>query len=150
MKEDKSQKDKIETLEKKIEELEDCWKRALADYKNLEKRVQEDKDSWKFFANERLIRRILPVVDNLERLKKHLDDKGLDLIIKDVVSGLKEFGVEEINSEHGEFDPMLMEALETVEGEKNKVIETVSKGYLLNNKLIRPAVVKVGNGQKEA
>ena len=150
MKEDKLQKDKIEILEKKIEELEDCWKRALADYKNLEKRVQEDKEDWKFFANERLIRRILPVIDNLERLKKHMADKGLDLIIKDVVSGLKEFGVEEINSEQEEFDPMIMEALETVEGEKNKVIETVSKGYLLNNKLLRPAVVKVGNGQKEA
>ncbi|KKS31243.1 nucleotide exchange factor GrpE [candidate division WWE3 bacterium RIFOXYB1_FULL_43_24] len=150
MKEDKSQKDKIETLEKKIEELEDCWKRALADYKNLEKRVEEDKESWKFFANERLIRRILPVLDNLERLKKHLDDKGVTLIIKDLSSGLKEFGVEEINSEHTEFDPMQMEALEIVQGEKNKVVETVSKGYLLNNKLIRPAVVKVGNGQKEA
>ena len=150
MKEDKLQKDKIETLEKKIEELEDCWKRALADYKNLEKRVEEDKDGWKFFANERLILRILPVIDNLERLKKHMDDKGLDLIIKDMVSSLKEFGVEEINSEKVEFDPMLMEALEIAEGEKNKVVETVSKGYLLNNKLIRPAVVKVGNGQKEA
>ena len=150
MKEDKLQKDKIEILEKKVEELEECWKRALADYKNLEKRVQEDKDSWKFFANEKLIRRILPVIDNLERLKKHLDDKGLDLIIRDMVSGLKEFGVGEINSEHAEFDPMLMEALEIVAGEKNKVVETVSKGYLLNNKLLRPAVVKVGNGQKEA
>ncbi|KKS36911.1 MAG: Protein GrpE [candidate division WWE3 bacterium GW2011_GWF1_42_14] len=139
MKEDKSQKDKIETLEKKIEELEDCWKRALADYKNLEKRVEEDKESWKFFANERLIRRILPVLDNLERLKKHLDDKGVTLIIKDLSY-----------SEHTEFDPMQMEALEIVQGEKNKVVETVSKGYLLNNKLIRPAVVKVGNGQKEA
>ncbi|KKS39784.1 MAG: hypothetical protein UV03_C0021G0011, partial [candidate division WWE3 bacterium GW2011_GWE1_42_16] len=53
-------------------------------------------------------------------------------------------------SEHTEFDPMQMEALEIVQGEKNKVVETVSKGYLLNNKLIRPAVVKVGNGQKEA
>ena len=150
MKKEKKQKDKIETLEKKIEELEDCWKRALADYKNLEKRVEEDKESWKFFANERLIRRILPVLDNLERLKKHLDDKGVTLIIKDLSSGLKEFGVEEINSEHTEFDPMQMEALEIVQGEKNKVVETVSKGYLLNNKLIRPAVVKVGNGQKEA
>lgn len=150
MKEDKLQKDKIETLEKKIKELEDCWKRALADYKNLEKRVEEDKDGWKFFANERLILRILPVIDNLERLKKHMDDKGLDLIIKDMVSSLKEFGVEEVNSEKVEFDPMLMEALEIVEGEKNKVVETVSKGYLLNNKLIRPAVVKVGNSQKEA
>lgn len=150
MKEDKSQKDKIETLEKKIEELEDCWKRALADYKNLEKRVEEDKEGWKLFANERLIRRILPVLDNLERLKKHLDDKGVDLIKKDMVSALKEFGVEEINSEHAEFNPMQMDALETVKGEKNKVIETVSKGYLLNNKLLRPAVVKVGNGQKEA
>jgi len=150
MKEDKLQKDKIEILEKKIEELEDCWKRALADYKNLEKRVQEDKEDWKFFANERLIRRILPVIDNLERLKKHMADKGLDLIIKDLVSGLKEFGVEETNSENAEFDPMKMEAIETVQGEKNKVVETVSKGYLLNNKLIRPAVVKVGNGQKEA
>ena len=97
-----------------------------------------------------MILRILPVIDNLERLKKHMDDKGLDLIIKDMVSSLKEFGVEEINSEKVEFDPMLMEALEIAEGEKNKVVETVSKGYLLNNKLIRPAVVKVGNGQKEA
>lgn len=150
MKEDKLQKDKIETLEKKVEELEECWKRALADYKNLEKRVEEEKGSWRFFANEGLIRRILPVIDNLERLKKHINDKGLDLIINEMTSGLKEFGVEQIHSEHAEFDPMKMEAVEMVDGEKNKVVETVSKGYLLNKKLVRPAIVKVGNGQKEA
>ncbi len=148
MKEGKETKLKIEQLEKKTEELESSWKRALADYKNLEKRVEEDKESWVFFANEGLLKKLLPIVDNLERLEKHFKDRGFELIVKELRSVLKESGVEEVKTDGHDFDPMKMEAIETVEGEKNKVVETVLKGYSLRNKLIRPAIVKVGNGEK--
>lgn len=148
MKEDKEKKDKIQECEQKIEELENNWKRALADYRNLEKRVDEEKDSWRQFSNETLIRQILPVADNLETLLKHVQDKGLHLIVKELQTVLTGSGVEPIESENTEFDPIIMEAVETVPGEKNKVVETVLKGYLLKNKLIRPARVKVGNGEE--
>lgn len=148
MKEGKETKLKIEQLEKKTEELQNNWKRALADYKNLEKRVKEDKKSWIFFANEELIKRLLPIVDNLERLEKHFKDRGVELIVKELHDVLKGSGVEEIKTDGCDFDPMKMEAMDMHEGEKNKVVETVLKGYLLRDKLIRPAVVKVGNGEK--
>lgn len=147
MKENKETKLKIEQLEKKAEELENNWKRALADYKNLEKRVEEDRENWVLFANEGLIKKLLPIADNLEKLAEHFNDKGADLIVKELRNVLQEFGVEEIKTDGSEFDPMKMEAIEMVKGERNKVVETISKGYMLKDKLIRPAVVKVGNGE---
>lgn len=149
MKEDKAQKQKIEDLEKKIEELENSWKRALADYKNLEKRVEEDKKSWGLFANENLLLNLLPVLDNLEKVLEHSKDEGIKITLKEFLSILKASGLEEIDPKGEIFDPMKMEAIEVIEGKKDEIVETVSKGYFLNKKLIRPAKVKVGNGKKE-
>ena len=140
---------KTEELEKRIEELENFWKRAVADYRNLQKRVEEEKVGWKDFANESLLKNLLPVLDNIERVSSHVKDHGLDLTVKDFKQVLKNEGVEEIKSSDEDFDPLVMEAIDVVEGEKNKVIETVLKGYLLQQKLLRPARVKVGGGKSE-
>ena len=134
-----------EIIEKdKIEELTNNWKRALADYKNLERRCNEEKEVLVRFANLVLLERLIPVLDNLESLKNHLEDKGLEMILLQFRTLLKDEGVEEISCEGAEFDPLLMEASEIVAGEENKVVEVVLKGYKLQDRVLRPARVKVG------
>jgi molecular chaperone GrpE len=140
---------KTEELEKRVEELENFWRHAVADYRNLQKRVEEEKLGWKDFANESLLKKLLPVFDNLQRVSAHIKDHGLELTLKDFKQVLKNEGVEELKSDGEIFDPLTMEAIEVVEGEKNKVIETILSGYLLQQKLLRPARVKVGGGKLE-
>ena len=76
------QKKKKENQDQKLQDLENNWKRALADYKNLEKRVEEEKREMFIFAKETVLKEILPVLDNLKMLQKHIQDKGLELTIK--------------------------------------------------------------------
>jgi molecular chaperone GrpE len=138
------EENKIKELEERIAELENNWKRALADYKNLERRTAEDRETFFNFSNETLIRCLFPLLDNLETLTKHVHDKGLQMIVKDFQQLLKSEGIEEVNTENKDFDPETMEAIDTVEGKNNKVVEVITKGYFLKNKLLRPARVKVG------
>ena len=101
------------------------------------------------FAKETVIRHLIPSLDNFEMAKKHCEDKGFDMAIKEFFKILKELGVEEVETESKDFDAETMEAVESVEGEKNKVIEVLRKGYFLDGKLIRPARVNVGKGKEE-
>ncbi len=133
-----------EKASEKIAELENNWKRALADYQNLQKRVGEEREEIVRFANSMLILRILPILDNLYLMQKHNDDEGLRMTISEFERILVEEGVEEIDSEGKEFDAEKMDALEMVEGEENKVMEVVQKGYMYKNKVLRPTRVKVG------
>jgi molecular chaperone GrpE len=141
---------KIEELENKVAELENNWKRALADYRNLQKRTEEEKESLVSFISGMFFKRILPVLDNLEMLEKHIDDQGLKLITKDFRQILVEEGVTEIDAAGKDFDAETMEAIETVAGEKNKIMEIISKGYMLKNKLLRPVRVKVGSEERKS
>lgn len=143
-----SDEEKIRELETKILELESNWKRALADYKNLEKRVTEEKEAVVAFSNLILISRLLSVLDNLENLENHLDDVGLKLTIKEFGQILKDEGLKDVAALGRDFDSGIMEAVETVEGEENKVVAVLRKGYMLKDKLIRPARVRVGKKGK--
>lgn len=134
----------IKELEKKIVDLENNWKRALADYKNFEKRIAEDKEQLAFYIKKQTIESILPFLDNLEHIEKHIKDKGLELTLKDFKQTLSLMGVEEIKALGEDFDSNKMEAIETHKGGKNKVFKVLSSGYLLNGKLLRPARVVVG------
>ena len=78
--------DKIKDLEVKIVELENNWKRALADYQNLQKRTAEEKLSFVSFANSNVIRKLLPILDNLEMVQKHINDEGISMINPDYSS----------------------------------------------------------------
>lgn len=137
-------KEKIQELETTIVDLENNWKRALADYKNFEKRVSEDKEQLAFYIKRETVANILPFLDNLEKIEEHIKDKGLELTLKDFKQTLASMGVEEIKALGEEFDSNKMEAVETNKGEKNKVLKVLSSGYLLNGKLLRPARVVVG------
>jgi molecular chaperone GrpE len=140
----KKHMEEIEKCKKDIKDMEHNWKRALADYKNLEKRIQEDKEQLVFYIKKQTIEMVLPFLDNLEKIDEHLKDKGLELTIKDFKQTLKDLGVEEIEVKDKQYDSSTMDAIETEDGEKDKVLKIVSKGYLLNGKLLRPAKVVVG------
>lgn len=131
-------------LEQKISDLENNWKRALADYKNLEKRIAEDKEQLVFYVKKQTIEKFLPFLDNLEKIEEHIKDKGFELTLKEFRKTLVGMGVQEIEAEGKEFDHITMEAVETQKGEGNKVLKTILRGYLLNGKLLRPAKVVVG------
>jgi molecular chaperone GrpE len=132
----------------KLADLESKWKRALADYANLEKRIDKEKEVFVKFSNAQLLQNLLPVLDDFERAEQHLKDQGLTLAVNKLKEVLKNEGVEEIQALGEEFNPHLMEAMEMVYGPKNKVVEVVVKGYLLNDKILRVAKVKVGSGEK--
>ena len=139
----------------KIEELENQLKRAVADYQNLEKRVSEGRSELTKWGTVELLAKILPVLDHLEQvvdlgratLSEQSESKGwfqgVELAVKELQSVLAQEGLGEIATE-GQFDPNLHEALDTQEGEDNKILKVVRKGYTLNGKVLRPAGVVVG------
>jgi molecular chaperone GrpE len=132
-----------------VESLENSWKRALADYKNLEKRTTEEKEVYLNLIKIQVLENFLPFIDNLEKIEENIDEEALSLTLNDLKKSLKLMGVEEIEAEGKDFDPDTMEAVETVEGEKNKVLKIHQKGYLLNGNLLRPAKVAVGLEKQE-
>lgn len=140
----------LEKLQQRCDELENNWKRALADYKNLERRTAEEKLEFAEFANMVLIQRLLPVVDNLELLQKHVDDTGLKMIIKEVKQVLTDNGVDQLESDGKAFDSETMDCVETAECEEKShdtVVETLTRGYKFKTKILRPARVRVGKAK---
>lgn len=146
--EDKSAK-RIDELEEKLSEMEKNWIRALADYKNLEKRVTQDKIALIEYANKTLMENLLPVLDNFEMMSEHTEDEGIKISVNEFKNVLHAAGLNKIEIEVGdEFDPEIMDAIESVPGEKNKITEIIRKGYKFKENLIRPVSVKVGIGKK--
>ena len=138
--------DEVEVLKNQLSEMELNWKRALADYKNLVDRSNKERKQFTEFANEVLIMKFLAVYDSLDMLGKYNSDQGLQLTIKQFGQVLKEEGLKEIEALGKDYDVNEMEAIEMVEGEKDKVTEVLTKGFYLKEKLLRPARVKVGKG----
>ncbi len=145
--EDTKENNKIEELENKVKEFEGKWKRALADYQNQEKWVREKKSEWVKSANRDLLLRILPVLDTLTLAALHTEDKNIRVSIDQFLSILKIEGVIKIDTIGKDFDPYLMEAISSIEGEENKVLKEVRAGYMLFDTVLRPAQVIVGNGK---
>ena len=135
----------ISALKEQIEDLTNKWKRAVADYQNLEKRIARDRQDWQKFSNTILLSKLIPLSDNLERAVSHSRDEGLELITKDLKKVLSSEGVKEIEVKIGDpFNPHLEECIETVEdGEDEKIVEVVAKGYIIGDRVLRPAEVKV-------
>ena len=170
LKEEKKEREKeIEELKKKVEEKEkelrehhDRLLRVAADFDNYKKRAAKEKEEWVKFANEDLIKSILPFVDNLERAVNHSEKTediqglvdGIKLTVQQLLQTLNRFGVSPIESLGKPFDPAVHEAMlvvETDQHEPNQVVEEFQKGYLLNDRLLRPATVSVSKpSEKEA
>ena len=146
MKKDKKHEEKqVENGEtNELENLENQLKRALADYQNLEKRIHEEKSSWVKIANKELLLRLIPGLDSLLLAEKHTQDEGVKISIKHFLDILDEVGVKKIETIGKNFDPNLMEAVSTTQGEEGLVVEELRVGYTLNGQILRVVQVIVG------
>lgn len=138
-----------------IAELTETAKRALADLQNYRRRVEEERAVFVAFANVGLILELLPILDNFNRAFAQVPEeisktewfKGALQIEQQLASVIRKQGVMEMPPQIGKkLDPKIHEAVATGPGEKDVIIEEFEKGYLLGEKVIRPAKVKVGDG----
>lgn len=141
----KKEDSEIAHLKEETKNWEDKYKRALADYQNLQRHSQEQRIVWAGQASREIILKLLPVLDTLVLTAKHFQDKSLQLAIDQFLSVLREDGVERIKTVGEKFNPHLMEAIGTTEGEDGKVIEESRMGFMLNESVLRTAQVIVGS-----
>jgi molecular chaperone GrpE len=146
--------------EKERQELYDRLLRTMAEFDNYKKRAAKDKEDLTRYGNERLLRELLPVMDNFERALeqaknspdlKALQD-GLEMILRQFVSVLEKFGVKGFSSLGEPFDPNRHEAMthqESAGHEENTVISEFQKGYNLHDRLLRAAMVAVSKRPAE-
>lgn len=140
-------------IENDFEELylksEEKYKRVLADYRNLEHRTQIERQQYIKVANRYLIESLLEPLDFMEQATKHIEDKGLQMVIDRFYQVLENEGLEDIKIKVGDpFDEKTMEAVDTAEGEEGKVVKIQQKGFKLNGSVLRHAKVAVGIGNK--
>lgn len=147
---------KEEKGEEKKEEPEEegnaKYLRLMADFQNYKKRVEKEKKDLYAYANENIMGELIAVLDNFERaLEQDAVDgfkEGMEMIFKQLGDVLAKSGLAEITALGEEFDPNVHNAVmteETEEYESGKVSGVMQKGYTLNGKVIRPAMVKVAN-----
>ena len=145
----------IEQLQEELGQARDQALRAQADAQNAQRRADQDVEKARKFALERFCGELLPVVDNLERALEAInrDDpalssiaEGVDLTLKSFVGALGKFQIEQLDPAGEPFDPQLHQAMSMIENpdaEPNTVLAVMQKGYTLNSRLVRPAMVMV-------
>ena len=146
----------VVALEAERDEHLDQLRRVAADFDNYRKRAARDQESLVARAHERLMKALLPVVDDLERAldaaAEHEEaklDEGVELVARELHEALEREGLEEIETD-GPFDPHVHEALlsQPSEAEEGAVIEVLQKGYRLGDRVLRPARVVVSQGSR--
>jgi molecular chaperone GrpE len=134
------------------QEVDDRLLRLAADFENYKKRVARERQEYIAFANERLLKELLPILDDLERAldsaeqheEAQLED-GVRLVHRSLASLLERHGVQQIPTD-GKFDPHVHEALlaqPSEDAETGAVIDVVQKGYKIGDRVVRPARVIV-------
>ena len=153
---DKSLQEQLAEAEEKAQSYLGNWQRAAADFQNYKRRVEQERQDMARLANASLIINLLPMIDDLERALQNVDPQlagltwldGVRLIHRKFEALLDMNGVTEIAAGGERFDPNVHEAVMFGEGEDGKVINVVQKGYKLGDRVIRPAMVIVGQGAK--
>jgi molecular chaperone GrpE len=152
---------KLRELEEQLGQAEERVLRTAADAENFKKRLQREKEEQTRYANETFMRDLLPVIDNLERALQHAATvnnqegllEGLNMTLKGFIDTLAKFGCVAIEAVGETFDPNFHEAVsqeENAELEPNTVLKELQKGYLLKERLLRPAMVIVSKPASEA
>ena len=146
--------EKIETVQEASDKNLDLYIRSQAEIDNVKKIYQKEQQGLIKFANESLIKQLLPVMDSLEKAITHSQDEdsiqtireGVDLTLKGLMDILKKAGVETVEAIGEQFDPNFHEAVSEMADDGIKsgtVIKDLQKGYTLNQRLIRPSMVVV-------
>ena len=143
-----------------LAQKQDQLLRAHADYENYKKRMAREKDDLYKFGNERLMKELLPILDNFERSLTHAKEtrsldgilEGVDLIRKELLNTLTKFGLSEISAKGEKFDPSKHEAtaqVPTADHPEGTVMDEFQKGYFVHDRLLRPAMVIVAGPPAE-
>jgi molecular chaperone GrpE len=154
---------RVQELEKELEQTRDKHLRLAAEFENFKRRTLRERHDLLNFANENLIKELLVTVDNLERALGHAQQseegaeakallEGVDLTYRLLLQTLERFGVTPVKAEGEVFDPQVHEAVRqvpTAEHEPGRVVDVMQKGYLLKERLLRPALVAVSGRPAE-
>ncbi|OEF49370.1 nucleotide exchange factor GrpE [Enterovibrio norvegicus] len=145
----------LEASEATVKEQQDSVLRARADVENIRRRTEQEIDKARKFALERFANELLPVIDNMERALEMADKEnetlkpmleGVELTLKTMKDSVAKFGLVELNPEGEAFNPEFHQAMsiqESVEHAPNTVMLVMQKGYALNGRVVRPAMVMV-------
>jgi len=151
---------KIEELQESAKKNYDLYIRSHADIDNVKKRFQKEKDELVKYSNELLIKQLLPVIDSLKNAIDHSQDEkstdalkeGVELTLKGLIDTLEKAGLEKVKAMGEPFDPNFHEAISGQEDntkESGIVLKELQNGYILNQRLIRPALVIVNKNKDE-
>jgi len=144
----------IEILQKKYDENYDALLRATAEIENIKKRSQKEVENAYKYSTESILQEIIPIYDSLslscnlsdDKITKEQLDEGNKLLLSMFQKIFEKNNIEEINPQGESFNPEFHQAISTIENnneENDKITEVVQKGYLLNNRVIKPALVIV-------
>ena len=141
----------LEKAEARVSEYKDSLMRSQAEFQNYRKRIERDNETMKSLMKGDIVRKILPVLDDLERAVQNrpADDlwaNGIELIARKFQGVIEGEGIRKIEAEGTEFDPNFHEAISNEpsdEVESGHVIAVVQSGYMLGERVLRPALVRV-------
>jgi molecular chaperone GrpE len=152
---------RVEELEKEVEANYDRFVRVTADFENYKKRTAREMSDLRKFANENILKDMLSVVDNLERAiesgskqdsEKQTILEGVEITLKDLFRMFEKYGVKDFKSEGEPFDPVFHQAMmqeQTSDFPDNTVLSELQKGYTIQDRLLRPAMVVVARNASD-
>lgn len=146
----------VEALLQENAKLKDLAARAQADLQNAKSRLDKEAGDSRKYASEGLLRTLLPTIDNFQRAFAHLPEdlqehewvKGVQAVEQAFMNDVQAAGLQRMNSLGEPSDPQLHEILQMGPGEEGVVTEVFEEGYVLHDKVLRPAKVKVGDGSE--
>ena len=152
----------VEALQAQVQEFQEQMLRSQAEMQNVRRRAEIDVEKAHKIALEKFVKELLPVADSLEKAVESTEGhdesgelvasirEGVEMTLSLFMSSLKKFNVEQINPVGEPFDPQHHEAMSMVpapDAEPNSVVAVVQKGYLLNGRVVRPAMVVVAKAE---
>lgn len=149
-----SLKSELEAFEAKAEEYLDGWQRARAEFANYKKRINRERERIRQDAIGEVTKRYLPVLDDLERALKNRPEEGegaewaggIELVYRKMLAILESDGIVPMEAEGATFDPNYHEAIAQTESdghESDEIIEVIQRGYMIDDRVLRPAMVRV-------
>ncbi len=151
---------RVSELQQQVDELTQDLQRERSDFANYQRRAESEKEQIMSHAKSDVVTQLLPVFDDLERalgyIPEELQDnawaQGVGKVYERAQEKMNEIGVFKINAAHQPFDPELHEAVEFEDGDGNQevVTEEMRTGYMLEDMVLRPAMVKVGKGSGQS
>lgn len=150
-------KAKLDAAEKEAKDNKDRWLRAAADLENTRKRTKREIDDAKFEAKNKVLKEMLPVVDNLERAIEHAGSgseknaivEGVQLVLRQFSTAFERLEVTPVEAMGQPFDPNLHEAISQQESDQppGTVVQVLQRGYRAGDRLLRPALVVVAKAK---